>query len=118
METRTVRRMLLPALMILALASSASAQAPQDTPRDLTAIKADLEQIKADLAAVKSQLRQLRGLLAQRPAQGGAPPSGPGRTSVAEAPMRGRADAPARWWRLRPGLDAGSTAASADRVGS
>src|SRR2546427_8375547 len=94
METRTVRRMLLPALMILALASSASAQAPQDTPRDLTAIKADLEQIKADLAAVKSQLGQLMRLLSQRPVQGGAATSGPVRTSVADAPMLGRADAP------------------------
>src|SRR2546425_11067319 len=94
METRTVRRMLLPALMILALASSASAQAPQDTPRDLTEIKADLEQIKADLAAVKSQLGQLMRLLSQRPVQGGAATSGPVRTSVADAPILGRTDAP------------------------
>ena len=61
-----MRRMIL-VLMILALASSTWAQAPQDTPRDLTAIKADLEQIKADLAAVKSQLGQLMRLLSQRP---------------------------------------------------
>src|SRR2546427_58800 len=94
METRTVRRMLLPALMILALASSASAQAPQETARDLTAIKADLERIKADLEAVKSQLGQVLRLLSQRPVQGGGAPSGPVRTSVADAPMLGRADAP------------------------
>src|SRR6267378_1149907 len=94
METRTVRQMLRPALMILALASSASAQAPQNTPRDLTAIKADLEQIKADLAAVKSQLGQLMRLLSQRPVQGGVVTSGPVRTSVADAPILGRADAP------------------------
>lgn len=90
---RAVRRMI-PALMILALASSAWAQAPQDTPRDLTAIKADLEQIKADLAAVKSQLGQLLRLLSQRPAEGRIATSGPVRTSVADAPMLGRADAP------------------------
>ena len=51
-EREPVRRMLLPALMTLALASSAWAQTPQDAPRDPTAIKADLERIKADLEAV------------------------------------------------------------------
>jgi len=85
---------MIPVLMILALASSTWAQAPQDTPRDLTAIKADLEQIKADLAAVKSQLGQLMRLLSQRPVQGGVATSGPVRTSVADAPVLGRADAP------------------------
>ena len=80
--------------MILALAPSAWAQAPQDTPSDLTAIKADLEQIKTDLAAVKSQLGQVLRLLSQRPVQGGVATSGPVRTSVADAPMLGRADAP------------------------
>ena len=93
METRTVRRMI-PVLMILALASSTWAQAPQDTPRDLITMRADLEQIKADLAAVKSQLGQIMRLLSQRPAQGSAATSGPVRTSVADAPMLGRADAP------------------------
>jgi protein-disulfide isomerase len=93
METRTVRRMI-PVLMILALASSTWAQAPQDTPRDLTAIKADLEQIKTDLAAVKSQLGQLMRLLSQRPAEGRIATNGPVRTSVADAPTLGRADAP------------------------
>jgi protein-disulfide isomerase len=86
--------LLLPALLSLALASSASAQAPQETPRDLTAIKADLERIKADLEAVKSQLGQVLRLLSPRPVQGGGAPSGPVRTSVADAPMLGRADAP------------------------
>src|SRR5947209_8430738 len=80
--------------MILALASSAWAQAPQDTTRDLTAIKADVEQIKADLAAVKSQLDQLIRLLSQRPADGRIATSGPVRTSLGGAPMLGRADAP------------------------
>ena len=93
METRTVRRMI-PVLMILALASSTWAQARQDTPRDLITMRADLEQIKADLAAVKSQLGQIMRLLSQRPAQGSAATSGPVRTSVADAPMLGRADAP------------------------
>lgn len=89
-----MRRMLLPALMSISLASSAWAQAPQETPRDLTAIKADLERIKADLEAVKSQLGQVLRLLSQRPVQGGGTPSGPVRTSVADAPMLGRPDAP------------------------
>jgi protein-disulfide isomerase len=81
-------------LAILALASSASAQLRQDIPRDLTAIKADLEQIKTDLAAVKSQLGQLMRLLSQRPAEGRIATSGPVRTSVADAPTLGRAEAP------------------------
>ena len=81
-------------LMILTLASFAWAQAPQDTPRDLSAIKADLAQIKADLAAVKSQLGQLMRLSSQRPADGRLATSGPVRTSLGDAPMLGRADAP------------------------
>jgi protein-disulfide isomerase len=88
-----VRRMI-PVLMTLALASPTWAQAPQDTPRDLTAIKADLDQIKADLAAVKSQLGQLMRLLSQRPAEGRIATSGSVRTSVADAPTLGRAEAP------------------------
>lgn len=90
---RTVKRMI-PVLMTLALASPSWAQAPQNTPRDLTAIEADLEQIKAELAAVRSQLGQLTRLLSQRPAEGRNATSGPVRTSVADAPMLGRADAP------------------------
>ena len=82
-----MRRTLLPALMILALASPARAQAPQDATQDLTAIRADLE-------AIKSQLAQVLRLLSQRPAQGGVAPSGPVRASVADAPTLGRADAP------------------------
>ena len=89
-----MRRALLPALMILAVASSAWAQAPQDTTRDLSAIKADLERIQADLETVKSQLGQLLRLVSQRPVQGRIAPSGPVRTSVADAPTLGRADAP------------------------
>jgi len=89
-----MRWMLLPALMILALASSTWAQAPQDTSRDLTAIKADLERIKADLQTVQSQLGQILRLLSQRPALGGVATTRPVRASVADAPMLGRADAP------------------------
>ena len=85
---------MIPVLLILALASSASAQLRQDIPHDLTAIKADLEQIKTDLAAVKSQLGQLMRLLSQRPAEGRIATSGPVRTSVADAPTLGRAEAP------------------------
>ena len=81
-------------LMILTLASFAWAQAPQGAPRDLTAIEADLAQIKADLAAVKNQLGQLMRLLSQRPADGRITTSGPVRTSLGDAPMVGRADAP------------------------
>jgi len=83
-----------PALMLAALASAAWAQAPQDTPRDLPAITADLERIKADLETVKSQLAQVLRLLSQRPPQGAVVTSGPVRTSVADAPMLGSADAP------------------------
>ena len=93
METRTVKRMI-PVLMILALTSSAWAQTPQDRPHDPAAILADIEKIKADLADVKSQLGQIVRLLSQRPVQGSVAASGPVRTSVAEAPMLGRADAP------------------------
>src|SRR5712691_3593908 len=85
---------IVPVLMILALASSAWAQAPQDTTRDLTAIEADLAQIKADLAAVKSQLGQLMRLLSQRPADGRIATSVPVRTSLGDGPTLGRADAP------------------------
>ena len=87
-------RRMIPVLMTLALASPTWAQAPQDAPRDLTAIKADLEQIKTDLAAVKSQLGQLMRLLSQRPAEGRIATSGSVRTSVADAPTLGRAEAP------------------------
>ena len=87
-------RRMIPVLMILALASSVRAQAPQDAPRELTAIEADLAQIKADLAAVKNQLGQLMRLLSQRPADGRITTSGPVRTSLGDAPMLGRADAP------------------------
>src|SRR5437867_3123257 len=89
-----MRRMLLPALIIFALASAAWAQAPQDTSRDLTAIKADLARITADLEVVKGQLGQLLRLASQRSVQGGIAMTGPVRASVADAPMLGRADAP------------------------
>jgi protein-disulfide isomerase len=87
-------RRFLPVLMLLAMASSARAQVPRDTARDLTAVRAELERIKADLEIVKSQLAQVLRLLSQRPTQGAAAPSGPVRASVAGAPFLGRADAP------------------------
>src|SRR5262249_17073723 len=93
-KRRAMRRTLLATLLILALASSARAQVPQNPPHDPTAIKADLERIKADLEAVKSQLGQVLRLLSQRPVQGGIVTSGPGRTRVADAPILGRVDAP------------------------
>jgi protein-disulfide isomerase len=80
--------------MILALASSASAQAPQDTARDLSALKTDLVRIRADLDSVKSQLAQMSRLLSQRSGEGGVAARGPVRASVADAPTLGRADAP------------------------
>lgn len=89
-----MRRLLLSAAMIVALASPARAQAAQDTTRDPAVAKTDLERIKADLETVKSQLAQVLRLLSQRPVQGGAAPSGPVRVSVADAPVLGRADAP------------------------
>lgn len=89
-----MRRTLLPSLMMIVLASSAQAQASQDTVRDLSAIRTDLERIQADLDAVKNQLGQVLRLLSQRPAQGGVTAIGPVRTSVGDAPFLGRADAP------------------------
>src|SRR2546425_12417859 len=80
-----MRRTVLPIVMILALATSARAQT-QDT-QVLAAIKADLD-------TVKSQLARVLRLLSERPVQGGDSPTGPVRTSVADAPTLGRADAP------------------------
>src|SRR3989442_13412964 len=94
-EREPVRRMLLPALMTLALASSAWAQTPQDAPRDPTAIKADLERIKADLEAVKSQLGQLL-----RPAE---PASSPGRHRHQRARAYERGRRTGSGTRRRPG---------------
>jgi len=81
-------------LLLLGLASALGAQAPEDSTRDLTAIKSDLARTKADLETVKGQLAQVLRLLSQRSAQGSGAPSGPVRTSVADAPSLGRADAP------------------------
>src|SRR5688572_17455870 len=86
-----MRRGLTAVLMIVAV-SVASAQAPQPTPDGVEAIKADLERIKTDLEALKKQLGEVLRLVSQRPAQAAA--SGPVRTSVAGAPILGRADAP------------------------
>jgi protein-disulfide isomerase len=91
-----MRRTLLAALAILAVAAPASGQTVPTRARDLTAVTAELERIKADLEIVKGQLAQvLRLLNQQRPAQGArAAPSGPVRASIADAPTLGRADAP------------------------
>jgi len=89
-----MRRTPLTALMILALAAPAWAQAAQETTRDFAAVKTELGRIKADLETVKGQLAQVLRLLSQRPGQGGVAASGPVRASVADAPTLGRADAP------------------------
>ena len=89
-----MRRVLLPALMTFALASAAWAQAPQEEPGDVAALKAELERVKADLEAVKRQLEQVLRQASREPRQGGGAQSGPARTSVADAPTRGRAEAP------------------------
>jgi len=89
-----MRHTVLPALMTLALVSPGWAQATQDTARDVSARQAELLSIRADLDSVKRQLAQVLRLLSQRPAQGGVAPTGPVRTSVADAPSLGRADAP------------------------
>ena len=89
-----MKRTPLAVLMLLALTSALGAQVPQDSIRDLRTIQADLERVTADLATVKGQLAQVLRLLSQRSAQGGVAPSGPVRTSVADAPSLGRADAP------------------------
>jgi protein-disulfide isomerase len=91
----TMRRTVLAALSILALAASARAQAPADTTRDLAAVRADLARAQADLETIKGQLAQVLRLLSQRQqAAGGVAATGPVRTSVAGAPSLGRADAP------------------------
>ena len=84
----------LAALVILMIASGVDAQAPQPAPEDVGAMKADIERIKADLEALKSQLNQLLRAGGQRPPGQAAAPAGPVATSVAGAPMLGRADAP------------------------
>jgi protein-disulfide isomerase len=87
-------RTVLLALVVFAPCAAGLAQAPQDTTRDLTAIKSDLERVQEDLDTVKSQLTQVLRLLNQRPAQGATTPRGPVRASVVDAPTLGRADAP------------------------
>lgn len=91
-----MRQASLSALIVLALASSASAQTTRKPVRDLAAVTAELEHIKADLEIVKGQLAQVLRLLSQqRPAQGArAAPTGPVRANIADAPTLGRADAP------------------------
>jgi protein-disulfide isomerase len=89
-----MRHTVLPALISVALLSPAWALATQDTAQYRPARQADLQSISADLDSVKRQLAQVLRLLSQRSAQGGVAPSGPVRTSVADAPALGRADAP------------------------
>jgi protein-disulfide isomerase len=89
-----MKRTPLPALMLLGLAVSACRPGPEDTTRDLAAITADLKRIADDLETVKGQLGQALRLLSQRSVQGSAATNGRVRTSVADAPALGRADAP------------------------
>jgi protein-disulfide isomerase len=93
-KSAILRSILLPALAILLAAPTVRAQTGADTARELATMRADLERIKADQEIVKSQLAQILRLLSQRPAQSRAAPTGPVRTSVADAPSLGRADAP------------------------
>ena len=79
-------------LLMLAVAGMARAQAPQHSPEELSAIKADLERVKADLEVLKSQMGQVLRMVSQRP-QANAPVA-PVRVNVAGAPVLGRADAP------------------------
>lgn len=81
----------LAALTIVLAASAGWAQAPHPAVDDVAAIKAELERLRAELEALKKELGQV-----QRPAPRAQPaaPSGPVRTSVAGAPILGRADAP------------------------
>ena len=90
------RAFLLIGLLTLAVLPSLLAQTPQRPPRDLAAVTAELERIKSDLEIVKGQLAQVLRLLGQqRQAQAArGAPVGPVRTSVADAPSLGRADAP------------------------
>jgi len=87
--------------MLIVLAPVVWGQAPQHSPEDRAAIKADLERIKSDLDAMKSQLEQVLRVVGQRSGPGPGPgpgpsaaPSAPVRASLAAAPMLGRADAP------------------------
>jgi protein-disulfide isomerase len=83
----------LAALVIVSMASTVWGQPSQPAPDDIAAIRADLERMKADLDALKNQLGQILRLVGQRSGQSAAP-SSPVRTSIAGAPMLGRADAP------------------------
>ena len=96
-----MRTLLSPAAALLALASTAQAQATRDTTRDATrdttdvaALRADVARLQTDLTVVKGQLAQVLRLLSPRQASGSAAPSGPVRASVSGAPTLGRADAP------------------------
>ncbi len=92
-----MRRILFPTLIISAVASSAWAQASQETPPDLTVIKADLERIKGDLESVKNQLGQVLRQLSQRPAQGGVGTSAPVHWEMHDVLFRGqKAPAPSQ----------------------
>lgn len=89
-----MRSLLIPVLTILFAAPTARAQMAVDSTRELAAMRADLEHIKADQEIVKTQLAQILRIISQRPARARAAAAGPVRTSVADAPSLGRADAP------------------------
>ena len=96
-----MRRLLVAAMTVVALAPTVQAQAPRTqsaraSAGDLALLAADLDSVKADLEIVKAQLAQvLRLLNQQRPEQAArAAPTGPVRATIADAPFLGRADAP------------------------
>jgi len=89
-----VRRGLFSSLLIVALATAPAGAHGQETrPADLESIRAELNHIRTDLEAVKDQLGQVLRLLGQQRSAQNAPPTSV-RTSVGDAPMLGRRDAP------------------------
>src|SRR3954452_18098014 len=64
-------------------------------PSEIASIKNDLERIKTELADLKRQLGTVLGSAQQRPVQDASTsPASRVHTSVADAPVLGRADAP------------------------
>jgi protein-disulfide isomerase len=89
-----MKRVLLPVLLILVLASAAGRQLTSNTPATEPATKAELERLETELDSVKIQLSQMLLLLRRRPESRSEVAVGPVRASVASAPFLGRPDAP------------------------